>query len=283
MKFHTSLAVALCAATLIPAVRAESPLEAEAIAATTKLGTQLAEGKWDAAYNALPAEYRNKFAELVKTFAGNMDAELWSQGQKTISQLAGVAAIKSDLLLDMAKQHAAADADPADIRADLIRGATKVAAVAKAANLDALKEGKIAEILATPAVVKEGLTDNLPPVKIKNQFTAKAEEDGTVTVTDEKGKSTVLKKVGTAWVPAEMDAFFSGEEYEKAKKSAAEFKLEEADKQQAKALFSMLSGAAKQAMSAKTQEELMGSVMMPMMMMGGMMQSMPIPGAAPQK
>lgn len=283
MKFRTSLAVALCAATLIPAVRAESPLEAEAIAATTKLGTQLAEGKWDAAYNALPAEYRTKFAELVKTFAGNMDAELWSQGQKTISQLAGVAAIKSDLLLDMAKQHAAADADPADIRADLIRGATKVAAVAKAANLDALKEGKIAEILATPAVVKEGLTDNLPPVKIKNQFTAKAEEDGTVTLTDEKGKSTVLKKVGTAWVPTEMADFFDGEEYGKALKSAAEFKLEEADKQQAKALFTMLSGAAKQAMSAKSQEELMGSIMMPMMMMGGMMQSMPIPGAAPQK
>lgn len=278
MKFRTSLAVALCAATILPAVRAESPLEAEAIAAAKTYASQIAEGKWDAAYKALPADYRTKFADLVKTFAGNMDAEIWGQGQKTISQIAGVVAVKSDLLIDMAKQKMgdkANDADPAEIRAGLIRGATKVASVAQAANLEALKAGKVAEILAAPAMQKPGLTDNLPPVKLADKLTATTGDDGVVTVSDEKGQTTKMKKVGSAWVPVEVVDFFTGKDYENAKKQAASFKLEEADKQQAKALLSMLSGAAKQAMAAKSQEELMGAVMMPMMMMGGMMQALP--------
>lgn len=249
----TILAAALAAAAL--AAPAATPSETAALEAAKQFYAAKG-GDFAAAWQALPASYQTQIAGVVKLFATKIDADLWTGAQGALKDVAGAALKKIEFL----------DIDEED-RPDAIRLIAKAAAVAKAATYDDIKAGNVAKILAAKPLQMPGVTDALPAFKMP-ELTAKANDDGTVDVSDGEDDET-FALVDGKWIPKEVSEGFE-EGMKEAKESLAGFEIPAEAKAQLAMVFPMISSTAKKAAKAATKEEfgqIVGQAAMPVMMM----------------
>ena len=256
----TILAAALAAAAL--AAPAATPSETAALAAAKQFYA-VKGGDFAAAWNALPASYQSEIAEIVKLSASKIDAKLWSGVQEAITAFCGAALKKSEFAFE--------DVDEED-RPDVMRMVAKAAAVAKGASYEDLKAGDVGKILAAKPLQMPGVTDALPAFKMP-ELTAKANDDGTVEVSDGEDDET-FALVDGKWIPQEI-AEDAEEGFKEVKEQLAGFEIPEQMKAQVSMLLPSVTAAAKRAAKAKTKEEFDASLMqgaMPFMMLAMSMQ-----------
>ena len=132
-----------------------------------------------------------------------------------------------------------------------------------------VKAGNLAKILAAKPLQMPGVTDTLPAFKIP-ELTAKANDDGTVEISDGEDDET-FALVNGKWIPKDLSEGFE-ESMKEAKANLADFEIPAEMKPQLAMMFPMVSNAAKKAAKAETKEDFQQSLMqglMPVMISQG--------------
>lgn len=279
MKKFLSVALAVAPLLASMAISADSAAPAASdvpTAAVTKFIDAFSGARASEIYSVMPASYRKDVVSIVSAFGNKMDPEIWKEGQSIIAEVADLAAVKSDLL---AEAFGAQSTMPkAEIAALISQVAPEVKKLVTNVTLDAIKAGKVNDILSMPeiAAISKLTAKNLPAeAKIGLQSIAKDATGAVIAkIKNAEGmvEDTEFVNVEGAWIPKEMaDGWKEG--VGNALKAINSMKFDAAKKQQLLAMSPMIKGALAQAKSATTIEQLGQAVMMPVMMIAMMAQN----------
>lgn len=246
---------------------------------------ELASGKPQAFWNAMPASYQADVNGLVQEFAGKMDPEIWGQTVGVIKQLATVLKSKKDLILNgnLASQ-APVDKKDAETAITHFAGILDTIANSDLSDLDKMKGFKGQAFTSTTG--EKLFTDLFPLMEIADKQNA----DGSKTLADFKnskfslvsqdGDKAVLQmegeedtkefvKVEGKWIPSEMQADWKqGIESAKQQLAAITPEMVEQQKPMVTAMMGTVSGILTKLEKAETKEDFekeLQSAMMPMM------------------
>ncbi|MBQ6103608.1 MAG: hypothetical protein IJL06_08055 [Kiritimatiellae bacterium] len=254
---RTSLAAALCAG-LVSSVRADDSDASAALAAAKTWADSLSGGDFAAVYGALPPSFRTALSDAAKTLGETADRSVLEQARSSAEKLALAATKNSGFLADFLSRQGIPSGGTADGAAPaVVRVASRLAGVARAATPEKLASGDVAGILSAPALSLPGVTDALKPAPASGaRLAARANADGSVTVGIPGGTPSqtvrMVKREGT-WVPKPVaDAFEDSGSW---KTNLSGWTDTEAKKMQAKSALAMLSGTAASVASAGTQED----------------------------
>jgi len=242
----------------------------------------------------LPPSYVKDASAIVHEFAGKMDPELWNKLRGTLGNAAGALGSKAALLVDMGAEDPAQPVDAA-VKAARTKALTEAMGAAAQlmkhdiTSLERLKTveastfaQEISGVFAKATEAAKALDSDKVETKPVDFKVLKSEklENGNVALTfagedGVEGETEEFKQVEGRWVPAEMaDGWAEG--VKEARDGIAKLDFTTPEGQGNKAQMLMMLGMfdpmiqqLSQAQSAEQIKGMFGSMMMPLMMMGG--------------
>jgi hypothetical protein len=273
------LARRLASAPAMPAAAGDAP-----DVAMRNLMQQLESGNARAVWDALPTAYQSDINEVVHTFAENMDAQVWNAGATTLQKAVRVFKEKKDFILGHPAVQTS-DVDPAVIDAnwDTAVGVFETLTSSDLADLEKLKTIDMGQFLDTTgkammeklaeiaeSVEQSGLKlDSFPGIPVEgmpvNQLSqvqiSTVSQDGDTAVLkvvrpDGEEEESTFVRVDGKWLPEEMVEGWDQAMAEANQAITQEMPQQLADNKQAVMMpMMMVGGVLDQLLAAQTQEQ----------------------------
>jgi hypothetical protein len=244
----------------------------------------------------LPPSYVKDASGLVHEFAGKMDPEIWGKLRTTLGSAAGALGSKASLLVDMSAKDAEepVSAEVKAVRAKALGEAMGAVAQLMKHDITSLERLKtvdadtfareISGVFAKSTEAMKSMESDTAAPKPMEFKVLKSEklENGNVELTfaDEdgaEGETEEFKQVEGRWIPAEMaDGWADSMKEARDGLKKLDFTTPEGQTNKAQAMmmlgmFEPMIQQIGQAQSAEQLQGMFGSMLMPLMMMGGSM------------
>ena len=256
----------------VPKVKVE-PTSTAALVATAADGTAEAtfqqtliafqDGRLDTAFEFLPPSYQADVEKIVQTFAGTMDAELWSHAFQVLNKVANLLKTKKELILNLEGVKRFPQIDAIKPYWDAIAARIKDIATSEIADLNKLKQSDVRKLLVSGNQLLAGLP--LPKFGDVQVTTVKSDSNTAILSYKEsqnpESKEVEFVRVEGKWLPKSIaTGWAAGIEDARRRIEGLPGQLAQW-KPEAMKQFDNVNGMLDQIQAAKTKEEFTSAVM----------------------
>jgi hypothetical protein len=274
------------------AISAPAPAPDDPVSAVQATLGAVQQGRLEQAYDFLPSSYQRDIDQLVQTFAGKMDGELWTAAFDVLRKAVDVLRTKKDLVLQLIQQsqgpNATVEMEQLDDSWKGLVDSMELVVTSDISDLDRLKRLSLRQYLATTGnkffaqmqALSTAAGGHNPLDELKKTKVELVSRDGGQAVLritgprDASGQEQPFVQIEGRWIPQSLADDWT-ENVQKAKDQLAQITPEQvaAQKSQALAQLKMVEDTLDGMLSAQKPEELMGAAFPLLFQLGSLQQA----------